>query len=52
MGLQETCPSSPAGVPVCFLSEWGVRSASGLSDHQQPDHDRTTDSGDGSHGSH
>lgn len=52
MGLEETCPSSPAGVPVCFLSEWGVRSASGLSDHQQPHHDRTTDSGDGSHGSH
>lgn len=52
MGLEVSCPSSLAGVPVCVLSEWGLCSAPGLSDHQQPHHDRTTDSGDGSDGSH
>lgn len=52
VGLQVSCPCSLAGVPVCFLRQWGVRFAPGLSDHQQPHHDRTTDSGDGSHGSH
>nr|XP_030144583.3 DEP domain-containing mTOR-interacting protein isoform X3 [Taeniopygia guttata] len=46
------CCCRDEGVPVCFLSEWGVCSAPGLSDHQQPHHDRTTDSGDGGHGSH
>ncbi|XP_064247654.1 DEP domain-containing mTOR-interacting protein-like isoform X3 [Passer domesticus] len=46
------CCCRDEGVPVCVLSEWDVCSAPGLSDHQQPHHDRTTDSGDGSHGSH
>ncbi|XP_063260394.1 DEP domain-containing mTOR-interacting protein-like isoform X1 [Prinia subflava] len=46
------CCCRDEGVPVCFLSEWGVRAASGLPDHQQPHHDRTTDSGDGGHGGH
>ncbi|XP_039354514.1 DEP domain-containing mTOR-interacting protein-like isoform X3 [Mauremys reevesii] len=40
-----------SGVSVCFLCERNVRSAFGLSDHQQPHHDGTTNACSGGHGS-
>ncbi|XP_030318937.1 DEP domain-containing mTOR-interacting protein isoform X2 [Calypte anna] len=46
------CCCRDEGLPVCFLSQWDVWFAPGLSDHQQPHHDRATNSGHGSHGSH